>query len=85
MPGAAAHAGDDARAVGRIQSVAGADGAGGGGPSLEAAGVIVHEAGRRRSVIGETIHAAARLAFGSYRPVAVLIGQRAVGFKDWTR
>ncbi len=53
-------------------------------PALEAAGVIVHEAGEP-SVIGETVHAAARLAFGSYRPVAVLIGQRAVGFKDWTR
>ncbi len=33
----------------------------------------------------ETVHAAAALAFGSYRPVAVLIGQRVIGFKNWKR
>ena len=52
-------------------------------PALEAAGVIVHEVDDPVRV-AETVHAAARLAFGAYRPVAVLIGQRAIGFKDWT-
>ena len=52
------------------------------GAVLEAAGVIVKTV-ERGGEIAETVHAAARLAFDSYRPVAVLIGQRAVGFKDW--
>ena len=53
-------------------------------PALEAAGVIVHEVDDAARV-AETVHAAARLAFDAYRPVAVLIGQRVVGFKDWTK
>ncbi len=52
------------------------------GAVLEAAGAIVKTVERAED-IAETVYAAARLAFDSYRAVAVLIGQRAVGFKDW--
>ena len=50
--------------------------------ALEDAGVIVyhvHEAGD----LTETLYAASQIAFNAYRPAAVLIGQRVVGFKDW--
>lgn len=53
-------------------------------PVLEAAGVLVHEVDDAARV-AESVHAAARLAFDTYRPVAVLIGQRVIGFKDWTK
>jgi len=52
--------------------------------ALEALGVIVlraDEAGR----VGETVDAAAKMAFNAGRAVAVLIGQRVVGSKDWSR
>ncbi|MFQ6023622.1 MAG: thiamine pyrophosphate-binding protein [Acidiferrobacterales bacterium] len=51
---------------------------------LEHAGVIVQhvdEAAR----LAETVNAAAHLAFDAYRAVAVLISQRIIGFKDWTK
>lgn len=51
---------------------------------LEAAGVIVKTV-EDASEVAETVYAAARLAFDSYRPVAVLIGQRVVGFKEWNK
>ena len=51
---------------------------------LEAAGVIVHRVDEP-SEIAETVEAAARLAFEGGRMVAVLIGQRVVGFKDWAK
>jgi sulfopyruvate decarboxylase TPP-binding subunit len=35
--------------------------------------------------VGETVFAAGQMAFSAYRAVAVLIGQRVVGFKDWTK
>ena len=35
--------------------------------------------------VGEIVYAAAQMAFSSYRPVAVLIGQRVIGFKDWSK
>ena len=53
-------------------------------PALEAAGVIVHRVDDAARV-AETVRAASRLAFDSYRPVAVLIGQRMIGFKDWNK
>ena len=53
-------------------------------PVLEAAGVAVHEVDDAARV-AETVYAAACLAFDAYRPVAVLIGQRVIGFKDWTK
>jgi sulfopyruvate decarboxylase alpha subunit len=50
--------------------------------ALENAGVIVHHVDAATRV-GETVFAATQLAFNSYRAVAVLIGQRVVGFKQW--
>jgi sulfopyruvate decarboxylase alpha subunit len=51
-------------------------------PSLAAMGVVVQTANRAEDVV-ETIEAAARLAFNTYRAVAVLIGQRVVGAKQF--
>ena len=52
--------------------------------ALQAAGVIVHHVDEPDR-IGETVTAAAKLAFDAGRMVAVLIGQRVVGFKDWSK
>ena len=52
--------------------------------ALEDAGVIVyhvHEVGD----LTETVYAASQIAFNAYRPAAVLIGQRVLGFKDWRK
>ena len=49
---------------------------------LEDTGVLVYETDDAAQV-GETVQAAARICFDSYRCVAVLIGQRIIGFKDW--
>ena len=49
---------------------------------LEAAGALVHRIDDP-ALAGETVRAAARIAFDSFRTVAVLIGQRVVGYKDW--
>ena len=54
------------------------------GSVLRAAGVIVHGVDDA-SEIAETVEAAAKLAFEGGRMVAVLISQRVVGFKDWTK
>ena len=51
---------------------------------LTAAGVIVQRVDDA-SKIAETVEAAAKLSFEGGRMVAVLIGQRVVGFKDWTK
>tara|TARA_B100001123_G_scaffold391603_1_gene470093 strand:- start:702 stop:1229 length:528 start_codon:yes stop_codon:yes gene_type:complete len=51
---------------------------------LEASGVIVHRAEEPQD-IAETVEAAAKLAFEAGRMVAVLIGQRVVGVKDWAK
>jgi sulfopyruvate decarboxylase alpha subunit len=48
--------------------------------ALEAVGVIVLRADRAEDV-AETVRAGARMAFLSYRAVAVLIGQRVIGAK----
>jgi sulfopyruvate decarboxylase alpha subunit len=52
--------------------------------ALEAVDVIVQRADDA-SRVGETVASAARLAFDAGRVVAVLIGQRVIGFKDWTK
>lgn len=52
--------------------------------ALEAAGVIVHRVDDAARV-EETVQAASRLAFSSYRAVAVLIGQRVIGFKQFVK
>jgi sulfopyruvate decarboxylase alpha subunit len=51
-------------------------------PSLEAIGVVVHTVDRPAEV-GDTVAAAARLAFNTCRMVAVLISQRVVGAKQF--
>ena len=49
---------------------------------LEAMGVVVHEANSAEA-IAPTVDAAARLAFGSYQAVAVLISQAVIGIKSF--
>ena len=52
--------------------------------ALTGAGVIVHSV-ERAGEVKETVDASARLAFQTYRPVAVLIQQRVIGFKNWSK
>ncbi len=49
---------------------------------LSAMGVVVHEANAPEAV-APTVEAAARLAFGSYQAVAVLISQAVIGIKSF--
>ena len=53
-------------------------------PALAAAGVIV-KAVEDAARVEDTVFAATRLAFSTTRPVAVLLGQRVIGFKDWSK
>jgi len=52
--------------------------------TLEGAGVVVQRADRAEDV-RDVVHAAAMMTFSSNRPVAVLLGQRLIGFKDWSK
>lgn len=52
--------------------------------ALENAGVIVQRVDDAAQA-GVTVFAAAQMAFSSNRAIAVLIGQRVVGFKDWSK
>ena len=52
--------------------------------ALEDAGVIVYHVDEPGDLT-ETVYAASQIAFNAYRPAAVLIGQRVVGFKDWRK
>ena len=52
--------------------------------ALTNAGVVVQRV-NDGDLIGETVFAAAMMAFQTNRAVAVLIGQRVVGFKDWSK
>ena len=52
--------------------------------ALETAGVLVRDVDDAAEV-GETVFAASQLAFNAYRAVAVVIGQRVIGFKDWRK
>lgn len=47
-------------------------------------GVVVQHV-NERALVGETVYASAMMAFQSNRAIAVLIGQRVVGFKDWSK
>jgi sulfopyruvate decarboxylase alpha subunit len=51
-------------------------------PSLQAVGVVVQTVDRVAD-IGETVAAATKLAFSTYRMVAVLISQRVIGAKQF--
>jgi len=53
-------------------------------PILERAGSVVHHVDDAARV-GETVFAAGQMTFSTGRAVAVLIGQRVVGFKDWSK
>jgi sulfopyruvate decarboxylase alpha subunit len=54
------------------------------GKVLEHAGCVVQRVDRAEEV-GEVVFAAGQMTFSTSRPVAVLIGQRVVGFKDWSK
>ncbi len=51
---------------------------------FEDIGVVVQHV-NDAAMVGETVFAAAQMTFSANRPVAVLIGQRVVGFKDWSK
>jgi sulfopyruvate decarboxylase alpha subunit len=51
---------------------------------LEHSGCVVQRVDKAEEV-GEVVFAAGQMAFSTNRPVAVLIGQRIVGFKDWSK
>ena len=51
---------------------------------LEASGCVVERADNAEEV-GEVVFAAGQMAFSTNRAVAVLIGQRVIGFKDWSK
>jgi sulfopyruvate decarboxylase alpha subunit len=54
------------------------------GTILEHSGCVVQRVDREEEV-GEVVFAAGQMAFSTNRPIAVLIGQRIVGFKDWSK
>jgi sulfopyruvate decarboxylase alpha subunit len=51
---------------------------------LENAGVIVQRADHADEV-RDVVYAAGLMTFSSNRPIAVLLGQRLIGFKDWSK
>jgi sulfopyruvate decarboxylase TPP-binding subunit len=51
---------------------------------LEDIGVYVQRAEHAEEV-RDVIYAAAEMTFSSNRPIAVLLGQRLIGFKDWSK
>ena len=51
---------------------------------LEHSGCVVHRADKADE-IGEVVFAAGQMAFSTSRAAAVLIGQRVIGFKDWSK
>ena len=51
---------------------------------LEHSGCVVQRVDRPEEV-GEVVFAAGQMAFSTNRPIAVLIGQRVIGFKDWSK
>jgi sulfopyruvate decarboxylase alpha subunit len=52
--------------------------------ALTNSGVVVQRV-NDQELVGETVFAAAMMAFQTNRAVAVLIGQRVIGFKDWSK
>lgn len=54
------------------------------GKILEHSGVVVQRVDKPEE-IGEVVFAGGQMTFSSSRPVAILIGQRVVGFKDWSK
>jgi sulfopyruvate decarboxylase alpha subunit len=54
------------------------------GRVLEDIGVYVQRVEHPEEV-RDVVHAAAQMTFSSNRPIAVLLGQRLIGFKDWSK
>jgi len=52
--------------------------------ALEAMGVVVQRV-ERPDEVGDVVYAGAQMAYSSNRVIAVLLGQRLVGFKDWSK
>jgi sulfopyruvate decarboxylase alpha subunit len=52
--------------------------------ALASSGVIVQRADHANEV-RDVVNAAAQMTFSSNRPIAVLLGQRLIGFKDWSK
>jgi len=52
--------------------------------ALENAGVVAQRVEQPHDV-RDTVFAAAQMAFSTNRAIAVLIGQRVIGFKDWSK
>ncbi len=51
---------------------------------LEHSGCVVQRVDKPEEV-GEVVFAGGQMAFSTNRPVAILIGQRVIGFKDWSK
>ncbi|HZP74518.1 MAG TPA: thiamine pyrophosphate-binding protein [Pseudolabrys sp.] len=51
---------------------------------LEDIGVVVQRA-EHADEVRDVVFAAAQMAFSTNRPIAVLLGQRLIGFKDWSK
>lgn len=51
---------------------------------LEQAGVVVQRVDHADEV-RDVVYASALMTFSSNRPIAVLLGQRLIGFKDWSK
>ena len=51
---------------------------------LEHSGCVVERVDKPEE-IGEVVFAGGQMAFSTNRPVAILIGQRVIGFKDWSK
>jgi sulfopyruvate decarboxylase alpha subunit len=51
---------------------------------LEHSGCVVQRVDRAEEV-GEVVFAGGQMAFSTSRPVAILLAQRLVGFKDWSK
>jgi sulfopyruvate decarboxylase alpha subunit len=51
---------------------------------LEQSGVIVQRV-EDAAAVRDVVHAAAVMTFNSNRPIAVLLDQRLIGFKDWSK
>ena len=51
---------------------------------LESSGCVVQRVDKADE-IGDVVFAGGTMAFSTNRPVAVLIGQRVIGFKDWSK
>jgi sulfopyruvate decarboxylase alpha subunit len=54
------------------------------GTVLEHSGCVVQRVDKPEEV-GEVVYAGGLMAFSTNRPVAILMGQRIIGFKDWSK